>query len=40
MRLTVAYHSLKSGDVQTEFEGVMNNIIAKNPSKSLVIPTA
>ena len=33
------YFCLKFGDVQAEFEGVMNDYIAKNPSKSLVVPT-
>ena len=32
--------SPKSGDVQTEFEGVMNDYMARNGSKNLVVPTA
>ena len=40
IRHTVAYPSLKFGDVQAEFKGLMNDHIAKNPSKSFVIPTA
>ena len=36
----LAYLRLKFGVVYAEFEGVMDDNIAKNGSKSLVVPTA
>ena len=36
----LAYLRLKCGDVEAKFEGVMDDNIAKNGSKSLVVPTA
>ena len=36
----MAYLGLKFGDVKAELEGVMDDNIAKNGSKTLVIPTA
>ena len=36
----MAYLHLKFGDDLAEVEGVMNDCIAKNGSKTLVVPTA
>ena len=40
IRHILAYLRLKFGDVEAEFKGVMDDNIAKNGSKSLVVPTA
>ena len=40
IRHILAHSHVKFGNVYAEFEGVMNDYIAKNGSKTLVVPTA
>ena len=40
IRHILAHLKLNFGDVSPQFEGVMNDYITKNGSKTLVVPTA